>query len=273
MLVNGQSTEFISIQDRGLLYGDGVFETILCQAGRPVLLAGHTQRLENGCKRLNLASPGLPVILSDIRQVAGDDDCIVKVILTRGTGARGYKYDPQADNCTRIAYRDDIANIPVDYYSQGIKLTQCETKLADNAPLAGIKHLNRLEQVLARNEWDNEYQEGVVLDINDNVIEGTMSNIFIETKQKWLTPKLDRCGVAGVLRQWILRNSFHADIECIEDDLTIADLQNAEAIFVCNSIIGIWPVASFAGKNYAISPAMRKIMRHLNENISKFYVV
>jgi len=272
MLVNGQSSETISVQDRGLLYGDGVFETILCEGGRPVLLAGHSQRLENGCKRLNLPRQDLPTILSDIRQVAGDDDCIVKVIITRGAGARGYKYS-QNNNSTRIVYRDEIANFPIEYYTQGIQLTQCEHKLAENGALSGIKHLNRLDQVLARNEWDDEYQEGVMLDNRGNVVEGTMSNIFIEKNQQWITPKLDHAGVAGVMRQWIMRNSYHADMECLEESISLSDLQTADALFVCNSVIGIWPVASFAGKDYSVSDATKIVMSHIHDNLSKFYLV
>lgn len=273
MLINGQPSEVISIQDRGLLYGDGVFETILCEGGRPVLLAGHTQRLENGCKRLNLPTQDLPTILSDIRQVAGEDDCVVKVIVTRGVGKRGYKYNQNDNNSSRIVYRDDISNIPQEYYKQGIRLTQCEHKLARNTALSGIKHLNRLDQVLARSEWDNEFQEGVMLDVNSNIIEGTMSNIFIQSEQKWITPKLDHAGVAGVMRQWIMRNSYHADMECIEENITLTDMQNAEAVFVCNSVIGVWPVASFDGKDYSISSSTRTIMNYMHDNLSKFYLV
>lgn len=272
MLINSQRADSISIIDRGLLYGDGVFETILCEAGRPVLLAGHTQRLENGCKRLNLPVQDLPTILSDVRQVAGDDDCIVKVIVTRGAGARGYKYDREANNSTRIVYRDEISVIPEDYYTRGVSLTLCEHRLASNAPLAEIKHLNRLDQVLARSEWDGEFQEGIMLNATGNVIEGTMSNIFIEANQKWITPKLDNVGVAGVMRQWIMRNSYYAEMECVEEEINISDIENAEAVFVCNSVIGIWPVTAFAGKEYTISAPTKKIMDYMRDNLSKYYM-
>ena len=272
MLVNGQPAEMVSIKDRGLLYGDGVFETILCEGGRPILLAGHTQRFENGCKRLKLPAQDLPTILSDIRQVAGEDDCVVKVIMTRGVRARGYGYDKQDNSCTRIVYRDDLPQIPKDFYSKGISLTQCQHLLADNAALAGVKHLNRLDQVLARSEWEGEFQEGIMLNAVGNVIEGTMTNIFIEKDQHWVTPKLNNAGVAGVMRQWIMRNAYCADMECVEEDLFVNDLHSADAIFVCNSVIGIWPVASFADKNFSVSPAVKCLMSHIHNNLSKFYL-
>jgi len=273
MLVNGLPSDVLSIADRGLLYGDGVFETILCEAGRPVLLAGHTQRLENGCKRLGLAKQELPTILADIRKVAKQDHCIVKVIITRGVRNRGYSFDKQDKTSTRIIYRDDLPNIPVDYYRQGISLTKCEYLLPDNKQLAGIKHLNRLDQVMARSEWENEFQEGIMLANDGRVVEGTMTNIFIESNQQWITPKLENSGILGVMRQWVMRNCFHAEIECVEKDIKLSELQNAQSIFVCNSVVGIWPVTKFEGSTYLISKAVSTMMQEANTALTKLYPV
>ena len=273
MLVNGLPCDVISIADRGLLYGDGVFETILCEGGRPILLAGHTQRLENGCKRLGLAKQDLPTILSDIREVAKQDDCVIKVIVTRGVRNRGYAFNKQDNASVRIVYRDDVPDIALDNYRQGIQLTKCDYPLPDNTKLAGIKHLNRLDQVMARNEWDSEFQEGVMLASDGRVVEGTMSNIFIESNQQWITPALERSGILGVMRQWIMRNSYHAEMECIEKDIQLPELQNAQSIFVCNSVIGIWPVTKFEGKDYPISPAVSKIMQQANATLTKLYPI
>ncbi|MFK7794457.1 MAG: aminodeoxychorismate lyase [Gammaproteobacteria bacterium] len=273
MLVNGLPSDVLSVADRGLLYGDGVFETILCEAGRPVLLAGHTQRLENGCKRLGLVKQELPTILADIREVAKQDDCVVKVIITRGERQRGYAYDNQDNVSTRIVCRDDVPNIPVDYYRQGIALTKCEYTLPDNKRLAGIKHLNRLDQVMARSEWEKEFQEGVMLANNGCVVEGTMTNIFIESNQQWITPKIENSGILGVMRQWVMRNSYHAEIECVEKDIQLSELKNAQAIFVCNSVAGIWPVTKFEGKDYPISSAVSALMKEANSSLTKLYPV
>ncbi len=273
MLVNGLPSDVISIADRGLLYGDGVFETILCEGGRPILLAGHTQRLENGCKRLGLPKQDLPTILSDIREVAKQDDCVIKVIVTRGVRDRGYAFDKQDNASIRIVCRDNVPNISLDNYRQGIQLTKCDYRLPDNAKLAGIKHLNRLDQVMARSEWDSEFQEGVMLAGDGRVVEGTMSNIFIESNQQWITPTLERSGILGVMRQWIMRNSYHAEIECIEKDIQLSELQNAQSIFVCNSVFGIWPVTKFEDKDYPISLAVSKIMQQANATLSKLYQI
>lgn len=273
MLVNGLPSDVLSVEDRGLLYGDGVFETILCESGRPILLAGHTQRLENGCRRLGLPKQELPTILADIRDIAKQDDCVVKVIITRGARQRGYAYDEQDNTSTRIVYRDDVPTIPVDYYRHGIQLTKCEYTLPDNTQLAGIKHLNRLDQVMARSEWDKEFQEGVMFANDGRVIEGTMTNIFIESNQQWLTPKLENSGILGVMRQWVMRNCYHADMECVETDIQLSDLQNAQSIFVCNSVVGIWPVAKFAGKHYELSKAVTTMIQHANSSLTKLYPI
>ncbi len=273
MLVNGIPGDVLSVEDRGLLYGDGIFETILCEAGRPVLLAGHTQRLENGCKRLGLSKQELPTILADIRDVAKQDDCVVKVIITRGARQRGYGYDKGDNASTRIVCRDDVPNIPVDYYRQGIQLAKCEYVLPDNKQLAGIKHLNRLDQVMARSELEKEFQEGVMFANDGRVVEGTMTNIFIESDKQWVTPVLENSGILGVMRQWLIRNSYHAGIECAEKDMQLSDLHNAQSIFVCNSVIGIWPVTKFDGKDYPISEAMTAIMREANSSLTKLYPI
>ena len=273
MLVNGLASDVLSVSDRGLLYGDGVFETILCEAGRPILLAGHTQRLENGCKRLGLARQDLSTILTDIREVAQQDDCVVKVIITRGVRDRGYAFDKEDNTSTRIVYRDDLPSIPVNYYREGIQLTKCEYRLPDNAQLAGIKHLNRLDQVMARGEWDKQFQEGIMLANDGRVVEGTMTNIFIESDQKWFTPALETSGILGVMRQWLMRNCFHAEIECVEKDIQLSELKSAQSIFVCNSVIGIWPVTQFEGNTYSISKAVSIMMQQANSNLTKLYPV
>ena len=271
MLINGQPGDTVSIHDRGLLYGDGVFETILCQAGEPVLLAGHMERLQNGCQRLRLGAQDASTLRAEIERVAQQDDCVVKVIISRGVRARGYRFDQQDASCTRIVSRSDAPAVVCENYTQGIHLTQCRYRLARNRYLAGIKHLNRLDQIVARSEWSNEFQEGVMCDDLGNVIEGTMTNVFIEADNQWLTPRLDEAGVKGVLRQWIMNNAHLVDRACVEKDLPLAELAGSQAIFVCNSVIGIWPVVRFADKTYPVTPAIRQMMAEINARLTALY--
>ena len=272
MLVNGKSSSIISIEDRGLLYGDGLFETILCENGEPILFAEHMQRLQLGCKKLDLQVPNVELIYSELCETANNKSGIVKIILTRGVRARGYRYNPQEQNSTRIVYRDELPNIPQSYYQDGIRLYLCEHRLPENEHLAEIKHLNRLDQVLARSEWTQNYQEGITLSNSGYVVEGTMSNVFIELQDQWITPKLDRCGVRGVMRDFILQHVEEKLLNCAEADISLTQLRDANAVFMCNSVIGVWPVTRFESINYAVSEPIVRLMKHLHNNVSSLYV-
>ena len=138
MLVNGQIADSISIEDRGLLYGDGLFETILCEQGQAVLFDEHVQRLHKGCERLQLAKQDEATLQSEIMDVAQGEDCVIKIIVTRGVRTRGYRYDKNDKSSTRIVYRTSVPEIPRQYYLQGIALGLSEYRLPDNELLAGI---------------------------------------------------------------------------------------------------------------------------------------
>ncbi len=272
MLVNGKPCDHVSIEDRGLLYGDGLFETILCESGEPVLFEQHMQRLRLGCEKLNIELQDSRLIRSEINSVAKNQDCIIKVIVTRGVRARGYQYDPDDNNFTRIVYQCDLPKISPNHYQQGINLFLCQHRLPENKRIAGIKHLNRLDQVIARSEWREEYQEGLTLSNHDNVIEGTMSNIFIEVDGRWITPRLDRCGVRGVLRDFIIEHAESFSTTCEETDIALSQLEQSDAMFVCNSVIGVWPIAQFQKKEFALSEQTIRLMQYLHSNVSSLYV-
>ena len=273
MLVNGKSSKTISIEDRGLLYGDGLFETILCEKGEPVFFAEHMQRLKLGCRKLNFSDQDTELIQSEVQAVANNDNCVIKVILTRGKGARGYYYDSKDENSTRIICRSDLPTVSVKNWSEGIRLYLCKYRLAENKNLAGIKHLNRLDQVLARREWREEFAEGVMLNTAGQVVEGTMSNVFLLVRDQLFTPKLNLCGVQGVMRDFICQYAEALSIPCQQTEISLAELKAADAIFVCNSVIGIWPVIYFARRDYSVDSTVRDLMQHLHQNVCTLYKV
>ena len=273
MLVNGRHSNTISVDDRGLLYGDGVFETILCERGKPVLFDGHIKRLQQGCHCLGLTQPKKQLILDEVIASADNSDCVVKVVLTRGVRKRGYYYDKSDATSTRIIQRSELPKFPKAFYREGIKLYLCQYRLPNNNQLAGIKHLNRLDQVIARAEWESDYQEGVMLNQSEQVIEGTMSNIFVHKDNTWLTPYTNQAGVKGVLRDFVLESAKDLNIIVKEADLTIKDLQQADSMFICNSVIGIWPVKVFQGNNYKTNDEMIFLMQFLHKNVSALYLV
>lgn len=270
MLINGQPRDAISVEDRGLLYGDGVFETILYLDGNAILFDEHFSRLKRGCNQLSLAEQNPMMVKAEIDLVAENQDCVVKVMVTRGERSRGYRFDENDMSHSRIVYRSPIPEIPADYYEQGINLGISDYKLPLNAELAGIKHLNRLDQVLACRSWDPRYAERLVLDQRDQLVEGTMSNIFIEQNGQWFTPALESAGVAGVLREWLVKNLSHQSASVIESSLSLDDIYSADSVFVCNSVIGIWPVREFEDKSFNISDNLRTVMRHVNTHVAAY---
>ncbi len=262
MLVNGRSTDVLPANDRGLLYGDGVFETIAVQGGCPLWLERHLRRLETGCQRLGINSPIDRVKEDALRLGSQVSRAVLKVIVTRGAGGRGYRADPQATP-TRIVGLHPWPDHPPRYRLQGIAATICRTPLARNPVLAGIKHLNRLEQVLARNEWVDEYQEGVVLDTTGRPVEGTMSNLFLVRDGTLLTPALHQCGVAGIMRERIMEYARDAGIPMRVAELNREDLDRAEGLFFCNVVIGIWPVRTLGRLSFAKHPLISTLVEHL----------
>ena len=268
MLVNGEQADTISVQDRGLLYGDGIFETILCQQGEPLLLDLHLQRLQRGCQALHLTQPAETVLKQEITSVAEGQDCVIKIIITRGVRARGYRFDQHDATSQRIVYASPCPEIPAAYYQQGIKLGVSDFRLANNPQLAGIKHLNRLEQVMACHPWPDDCAEVLTLDQHGHVIEGTMTNLFADIDGICCTPALDQAGINGVMREWLIQQLAELTINCQIKPLTLTDLKRASSLFVCNSVMGIWPVHTLQQQSYGCSAVTEKLMHHLNQHLS-----
>jgi 4-amino-4-deoxychorismate lyase len=263
MLVNGLNQSTLSLNDRGLLYGDGLFETIAVVDGSPLELDRHVRRLHKGCERLTIEPPDLSLLNAEAAQLcAGAERAVLKIILTRGQGGRGYR-PPAATPPTRILLLNPWPDYPQDYREHGISATLCRTRLARNPLLAGVKHLNRLEQVLARAEWRDEYQEGLLLDTDGLVVEGTMSNVFAVCEETLHTPALNVAGVAGIMRERILEQAAGAGLAVTIGDLRLHDIARAQALFFCNSLIGIWPVRQFGDRSFNDHPLVRELMHRL----------
>ncbi len=264
-LVNGVAAEQISIADRGLQYGDGCFETIAVQQGQALLWDRHIQRLVSGCQRLGINASVIADELSvDAKKIITSTmDGVLKIIVTRGAGERGYRLD-NTQRPTRIVTFGPSPQYPKDYRCEGIAMRLCDTRLSENKTLAGIKHLNRLEQVLARSEWQDQYQEGLMLNQAGQVIEGTMSNVFVQIGDEVITPLLNHCGVAGVMRSVIFDKLSDKNIICQQRQLELQTLYEADAIFICNSIIGLWPVISLDNKSFPITDLQRYLQNAIS---------
>lgn len=262
VLVNGQPRDSVSALDRGLSYGDGLFETIRFEDGKAPLWTRHMQRLANGCARLRLPVPDAALLWREAQQVgAALSRFVLRITLTRGESERGYA-PPAVVAATRIVAAFPPPLLPASLYIDGIRLHRCRVTLADQPLLAGIKHLNRLEQVLARAEWnDAAIGEGLVCDRHGNVISATSANVFAVIDGVPVTPALDRCGVAGVARAAMLDAFSHCQVR----DLPLEQALRASELFLSSSIRGILPVQAVGDTVYAPGPVVRAMQQHWRE--------
>lgn len=265
-LTNGVVDGELSALDRGLAYGDGLFETCRVTAGRVALWPWHRERLAHGAERLGipLDTDRLADEYAQMMRRAGARDGVLKLIVTRGLGGRAYRPPerPAPSYCWQFRPMDPP---PTRYTEQGVELYECQHRLGDNPALAGLKHLNRLEYVLARSEWQDQYPEGLLCDAADRVVEGTLSNIFVRLGEQWFTPSLERNGVAGVMRRLLCEQiGPRLGWTVSHAELPREQLLEAGECFVCNSVFGIWPVVGLSGgTRFGVGEQTRRWQRAL----------
>jgi len=260
VLINGSARGPLSAADRGLLYGDGLFETIAVSDGIPRLWQRHMDRLRAGCYRLGIAVPDPTTLWREALALGeGSHRSVLRLTVTRGHGGRGYR-PPEACEPSRILALHPWPDHPRSYHTDGVAVRVCRTRLGLNPALAGLKHLNRLEQVLARGEWGQTFQEGLMLDASDRVVEATASNLLVLRHGALLTPLLDQAGVAGVMRGWLLERARAAGWRVTEAHLTLDEVRDAEGLALSNAVIGVWPVGSLEGRERAVGPALQQLV-------------
>ncbi|HTD30352.1 MAG TPA: aminodeoxychorismate lyase [Steroidobacteraceae bacterium] len=262
--INGDPGREVTVLDRGLQYGDGLFETMACQSGRVRFLPLHLERLRQGCARLGLRTLEVEPLTREIEAFAAcGADATLKLILTRGAAlARGYAVQGHEEP-TRILMRY-TPPAPDAAAEAGVRVRLAQLRLGENPALAGIKHLNRLEPVLARREWsDPDIAEALLFSSSGLLISGTMSNVFLVRDGRLLTPRLDRCGVEGVMRAAVARVAALAGISLEEGALSLADLNAAQEIFLTNALIAIRPVRELAGRPLTVGPVTRRLRQAL----------
>lgn len=262
-LVNGQSAG-LDPADRGLAYGDGLFETMAAHDGRIRWLDLHLDRLEEGCRRLEIPAPSRSPLVDEIlAHCPKRGRAVVKLIVTRGVGRRGYSPSEPATP-TRVLGILPWPDYPESYYRDGIRARFCRLRLGENPALAGLKHLCRLEHVLASLELRGEsVQQGLLLDASGHVVGGTTSNVFAVRDGALDTPSLARCGIKGVMRRAVLEAAQRLGIRAAERDMAPAELLDADEVFVTNSLFGIWPVTTLENKSYERGPTTERLMAQL----------
>ena len=265
VLRNGRVRLWLEPDDRGLAYGDGVFESLLVHQGQPVWWREHWDRLLRGAQVLGLPVPDQMLVRRECENLLVDSPrAVLKIILTRGSGGRGYGA-PEDPIPTVIL----SSHAPPPPGQEPITLRWCQTALAIQPLLAGIKHLNRLEQVLARAEWsDPKISDGIMCDTEDRVICTTSANIFALIGGRWLTPGVERCGIAGIARAWVLASVPGS----AEADLSSAEVSHADALFLCNAVRGILPVRRLGLREWKEHEAIAKLRRQLADSQPAFAI-
>ena len=266
MIINGLEENLISATDRGLLYGDGVFRTMMVRQGQLLHWQRHYDKLHHDCGALDIECPTMQTLTAELKQLTQiQADGVAKIIITRGTGARGYapSSHPLA---TRIVNISPTPIYPDSFAGSGVNMHICRLRLCHQPRLAGIKHLNRLENVLAAAEWNNaDIAEGVLMDGTGHIIECTRSNLFVVKNGVLFTPDLSRCGVAGLQRERVMEWAKQRRVDCEITDLLMADLLAADEVFVVNSVIGLWPVREMPGfrrESFPISLLIQDWLNH-----------
>jgi len=266
-LVDGEPANSVPIDDRGMQYGDGLFETFSVQSGEVQFPERHLGRLAEGCKRLGFPAVDRQGIRQELAALAADVPAgVLKLTLTRGSSRRGYAVEDEMP-VRRILCLSDFPQWPDAPASRGIRVHLCQTRLAIQPQLAGLKHLNRLEQVLARREWrDEAIREGLLCDTQERIIEGTMSNLFCVTDGILRTPRLNDCGVAGIMRSVMIDLAGEAGIPLEIGTLSRQDVQQVDEVFICNSLIGVWPVVKIdALGEYPVGEITRRLQADLQQ--------
>ena len=274
MLVNGKQGDLISIRDRGLLYGDGVFRTFVASRGKARQWQQHYQKIHCDCAVLGISCPDEALLSAELDNLLTQHpDGVVKLIVTRGDGMRGYA-PPKDTTPTHLWDVSPLPDYPAEWTTRGIRARLCELRLGHQERLAGVKHLNRLENVLAAAEWsisqpggphspEPEFAEGLLLDTAGNVIEGTRSNLFLVSKGTLVTPDLTRCGVAGVQRDRVISWAKQHKMPLQVRNIGLDEVLRADELFVVNSVSGLWSIRQLEHRSLSGFPIADQIRNSL----------
>jgi 4-amino-4-deoxychorismate lyase len=264
----GRARTTVSHNDRGLQYGDGVFETMRVRRRAIRFLDYHLERLFGGCDRLAIRPPDAKRLRGELLRIAARrPEAVLKLIVTRGSGPRGYRPSGR-ERTTRVISLHPLSRQAIRATEAPARIRMCATRLGVNEALAGLKTLNRLESVVARAEWaDDRVWEGLMRDTDDHIVCGTMSNLFVRRGSSLITPRLDRCGIAGVMRRWVLEQADSLRLRAIEDRVRWSDLADVEEAFMTNAVVGIVPVAAIRNGRVTRRLAEQRTARELRTRL------
>lgn len=253
--INGKENGCLSAQDYGLVKGLGLFETMALLENELRFWNQHWDRLHDGARKLGLALPKKKILEQQLKDFfQGTETGVVKMLFTGGV---------PGENLTTVFYLYEWPHDRETWLTEGVKVCLCQTRLSENPLLAGLKHTNRLDYVMATQEQMGNYQEGLLRDQSGHVVEGSISNLFLVKDGIFRTPLLDRCGVAGIMRKQIIQHLENAGKVIDIDRVTAEQLMSADEVFLSNSVMGIWPVIQCDNQQFPRGPQTEKLQRRL----------
>jgi len=263
--LNFQEISHVDMQERGFSYGDGHFTTANIFKGKIQFLGAHLERLQQGNKALFLGEVDWQKLASYVADLAVSySDGVLKIVITAGSGGRGYARNENVQPNVYVFVFDPVDHY-VEWQREGISVEVASFQLSDNPALVGIKHLNRLEQVLIRRELDTRgVHELLVTDLQGHIVEASCSNVFWFDGKQWYTPSISCAGIAGIVRNELIK--LLPDVKLVKS--FIDELSGAQSMLVCNSVMRIVPVATFKGKSLDMAPVQDIINRfelHANQ--------
>jgi len=271
-LINGEFSKHISVIDRGLSYGDGLFETMSWSYLEDEKVLGvefwerHIERIKLGCSITKIKLPPIKILTNYKEKILneclrkGIKNGVLKILITRGIGGRGYKFEKEIVP-TVIFLSFPSKEINKKTLNTGVKLRFCEFPIFENSMLAGLKHLNRIDSVMARSEWEeDEFFDGVMLDNSESIIDGTMTNLFFSKNNVLYTPIIKKSGINGIMRQVVIDNANLFFKEVCEIEIKRKTISAFDEMFVTNSVIKILPVTHLSNKKFKITNATKEMI-------------
>ncbi|GEA49554.1 aminodeoxychorismate lyase [Vibrio inusitatus NBRC 102082] len=263
--INGVQGETVSASDRSFNYGDGGFTTIKTFDGQPLFWSLHVERMQTCLQLLHIIEPDWNQVRAWVNQAAIEQGLGgLKLHVSRGCGGRGYSPVGVTESIVTISEFGYPTHYK-DWQRDGVELGVAELKLGINPLLAGHKHNNRLEQVLLKADVEQQgFQDGVVLDLNEHVVETTMANLFWIQGKTLYTPSMEKCGVSGVIRRLVIQEAQKSGMKVLLGEFDIAHLMSADEIFMCNSLLGVAPVVKITHKSYPVGIITRDFQESIN---------
>lgn len=264
-LLNGAALEQSLAVSRGLHYGDGVFRTVLRFGGQFADWRLQLQKLEHDARALGLDAPDAALLQQEAEALcSGIEAGVLKIMLLRAATGRGYA--PAGSAADRLLLRYPLPEYPAGHWREGIDAFRSPVRLGRQPMLAGIKHLNRLEQVLASRDWPADMAEAILCDERGNPICGSRSNLFWVEQGVLHTPALDGCGVSGMMRDKLLAAAAALGLTVRVETRPWAKLLDADEAFVSNSLIGLWPLQRLEQRQWAapgpLTSRLAGVLRH-----------